>query len=138
MSTFNDQERDAIFAEEAFIVDAQLFLHSLMEEKGISRASLAKEMGVSRARVSQIFSDECKNFTMRLFARAAYALREKPTLHCEYLAAQAEQKEANDLKNLVETSDNVVALWQEAADQSEDECVSSNDQRLAGLRRRAA
>lgn len=73
-------ERAAIFAEEDFVVEAQTFLHSLMEEKGVSRSDLARAMGVSRARVTQIFSDECKNFTVRLLARATHALGETPKL----------------------------------------------------------
>lgn len=66
-----------IYAEEALVINAQGLLHQLMEEKGISRADLARAMGVSRARVTQIFSDECKNFTIRLWARALFALGEE-------------------------------------------------------------
>ncbi|WP_295527196.1 helix-turn-helix transcriptional regulator [Novosphingobium sp. Chol11] len=63
------------------MVDVQSFLHQLMVEKGINRSQLAKAMGVSRARVSQIFSDECKNFTIRLLARAVHALGEVPEIN---------------------------------------------------------
>jgi len=138
MSTTNDRERDAIFAEEAFVVDAQLFLHSLMEEKGFSRADLASAMGVSRARVSQVFSDECKNFTLRLFARAVHALGETPKLDCDYFAEQLQQDQADDLASLIEASPNVFPIWQESGDDGEAECTNSYDQRLAGLRRKAA
>lgn len=72
----------ASYAEEAFVVDVQSFLHHLMVEKGFNRSQLAEAMGVSRARVTQIFSDECKNFTVRLLARAVYALGEKPEIVC--------------------------------------------------------
>lgn len=64
-------------AEEAFVVDVQSFLHQLMIDKGFSRSQLADAMGVSRARISQLFSDECKNFTIRLLARAVHALGER-------------------------------------------------------------
>lgn len=70
----------ASYAEEAFVVDVQSFLHQIMEEKGVSRAQLARAMGVSRARVTQVFSDECKNFTVRLLARAVHALGEAPRI----------------------------------------------------------
>ena len=80
MADIGSKERTAVFAEEDFVVESQIFLHQLMEEKGFSRADLARAMGVTRARVSQIFSDECKNFTVRLLARAVHALGEMPEL----------------------------------------------------------
>jgi transcriptional regulator with XRE-family HTH domain len=80
MADIGSKERAAVFAEEDFVVESQIFLHQMMEEKGMSRADLARAMGVTRARVSQIFSDECKNFTVRLLARAVHALGEKPEL----------------------------------------------------------
>lgn len=111
MTEIDDQERKAIFAEEALVVDAQIFLHTLMEQKGISRADLAKAMGVSRARVSQMFSDECKNFTIRLFARAAYALGEKVELDCDHFRCVREQK----VRRTARQSTNVATLnaWHE-------------------------
>lgn len=73
-------DKDDIFAEEAFVVDVQIFLHNIMLEKGMSRADLARAMKVSRPRITQIFSDDCKNFTVRLLARAMHALGESPEL----------------------------------------------------------
>lgn len=73
----DDRERSRIFAEEEAVVNVQSFLHEIMEEKGISRADLARAMGVSRARVTQLFSDECTNLTLRLLARAMFALNEE-------------------------------------------------------------
>lgn len=75
-----ETERTAIFAEEAAVVEVQSLLHQLMENKGWSRADLARAMNVSRARVTQIFSDECKNLTVRLMARAMTALGEEFTI----------------------------------------------------------
>lgn len=70
-------QRNAVFAEESAVVEVQSLLHQLMEDKGWSRADLARAMDVSRARVTQIFSDECKNLTVRLLARAMTALGEE-------------------------------------------------------------
>lgn len=70
-------ERTAVFAEEAAVVEVQSLLHQLMENRGWSRADLARAMNVSRARVTQIFSDECTNLTVRLLARAMTALGEE-------------------------------------------------------------
>ena len=72
-----EQNERLIFAEEALVVNAQGLLQELLNEKGLSRADLARAMGVSRARVTQLFSDECKNFTIRLWARALFALGEE-------------------------------------------------------------
>lgn len=99
--------RSAIYAEEAFVVDVQSFLHRTMEEKNISRTQLAAAMGVSKARISQIFSDECKNFTVRLLARACHALGEEPRIssgtcdrldRAQHLEEQAES--INSSKNV--------------------------------------
>jgi len=84
MRTDLDKLRNSsVFAEEALVIDVQSFLHSMMEEKGMSRAQLADAMGVSRARVTQMFSAECKNFTLRLLARAFFALGERAELTCD-------------------------------------------------------
>jgi transcriptional regulator with XRE-family HTH domain len=80
--------RNAVYAEEAFVVDVQILLHEIMEEKGITRAELARLMGVSRARITQIFSDDCKNFTIRLLARAMHSLGEEPKISCDYIDKQ--------------------------------------------------
>ncbi|WIA56297.1 helix-turn-helix transcriptional regulator [Sphingobium sp. WTD-1] len=140
MSICPDQERNAVFAEEAFIVDAQIFLHTLMEEKGISRADLARAMGVSRARVSQVFSDECKNFTMRLFARAMFALDEAPRLDCDHFATKAKTNLAQEREEAIQAAANVVPIWFDTNDDETDSeiCLNANDNRLAGLRRKAA
>jgi transcriptional regulator with XRE-family HTH domain len=76
MAENNKRSEQLIFAEEALVVNAQGLLQELMNEKGVSRADLARAMGVSRARVTQLFSDECTNFTLRLWARALFALGE--------------------------------------------------------------
>jgi len=78
MAQKSANEQDAIFAEEALVVEVQGLLHEIMEEKGISRADLARAMNVSRPRITQIFSDDCKNFTIRLLAKAMFALNEVP------------------------------------------------------------
>jgi len=103
--------KSAIFAEEAFVVDVQSFLHHLMEEKGLSRADLAKAMGVSRARVSQIFSDECSNFTVRLLAKAAHAMGETLSLDCEFMRTQREFNRSRAASAHATPKSNVIPLW---------------------------
>lgn len=111
MEEVTAHERELVFAEEALVVDAQLFLHNLMEEKGISRADLARAMGVSRARISQIFSDECKNFTIRIFARAARALGERVEFDCNHFRAARTSKEYKSISG--PEYSNVFPMWEE-------------------------
>ena len=121
-----DYNRSAVFAEEAFVVDVQAFLHQLMEEKQISRSDLAKAMGVSRARISQIFSDDCKNFTVRLLARAMHALGETPRLECEWTDVQAQLTAEKERRDAMKSARNVRALWLDTA-RADDVTVACND-----------
>jgi transcriptional regulator with XRE-family HTH domain len=68
------------FGEEYFIAEVQTYLSEMMEEKGMTRAELARKLGVSRPRVTQMFSDEARNFTLRLLFRSFAALNEHPVL----------------------------------------------------------
>jgi transcriptional regulator with XRE-family HTH domain len=130
MNEIDGQEREAIFAEEALVVDAQVFLHTLMDEKGVSRADLARAMGISRARVTQLFSDECKNFTIRLFARAAHALGERVELDCDHFRCRRTGK----LKRSARQASNVVtpAIWHDLTDK-EVEAVPLTSNRLTSF-----
>lgn len=121
-----DNDRSTVFAEEAFVVDVQAFLYQLMEEKNISRADLAKAMGVSRARVTQIFSDECKNFTVRLLARAMHALGEKPRLACDWSELQAQIAAEHERRQAIENSKNVRKIWWDSA-RLDDPIAACND-----------
>lgn len=68
------------FREEFFVAEAQARLEALMEEKGVTRAELSRKLNVSRARVTQIFSDDASNLTLRLLARSFLALGEVPVI----------------------------------------------------------
>lgn len=132
MNQVVDKEQTAIFAEEAFVVDVQSFLHHMMEEKGFSRADLAKAMGVSRARITQIFSDESKNFTVRLLARAAHAMGESIELDACFLReCRAREAKAKALTTPSRARSNVVPLWSKLNDFEEsDAFYCHTDERL--------
>lgn len=68
------------FKEELFVAEAQARLQMLLEERGVTRAELARKLGVSRARITQIFSDDATNLTLRLLARSFIALGEEPVV----------------------------------------------------------
>lgn len=112
-------KRSVVFAEEALVVDVQAFLHRLMLEKGMSRAQLADAMGVTKARVSQIFSDECKNLTVRLLARAVYALGEEVEITTGSCRRLTESEDQEDRRAIIAASPNVTSLWQ--SDNEEEE-----------------
>jgi transcriptional regulator with XRE-family HTH domain len=68
------------FREEFFVAGVQAQLSRMLDDKGVSRAELARRLDVSRARVSQIFSDEAQNFTLKLLARSFLAVGEEPVV----------------------------------------------------------
>jgi transcriptional regulator with XRE-family HTH domain len=91
------------FREEHFISEIQARLSQIMDEKGVTRAELARRLDVSRARVTQIFSDDCRNFTVRLLARSFLALEEEPVViaRSEYEAlvnSQSSRSNSKDVK----------------------------------------
>ena len=79
-NVFDDIISSDIFREEHFVSEVQARLSELIEDKGISRAELARRLDVTRARVTQIFSDDCKNFTVRLLVRSFLAVGEEPVI----------------------------------------------------------
>jgi transcriptional regulator with XRE-family HTH domain len=78
---------EMIFAEEALVVDVQVAIHTLMLDRGLSRADLARALGVSQARVSQMFSDDANNLTLRTIARIFRVLGQKCRITCDRLEA---------------------------------------------------
>jgi transcriptional regulator with XRE-family HTH domain len=77
---FQGMLQTAEFVEEHFVAESQARLAEMLDEKGVSRAELARKLGVSRARVTQIFADDATNFTLRLLARSFLALDEEPVI----------------------------------------------------------
>lgn len=127
-------EREAIFAEEAFVVDVQILLHKIMEEKGFSRADLARAMNVSRPRITQIFSDECKNLTVRLLARAMHALGEMPELACKLKLDNTSRKLEYKSIDIAVTTDGAQSTWAELEMiDSSDDWRPANDNLFASL-----
>jgi transcriptional regulator with XRE-family HTH domain len=68
------------FREELFIAETQARLSQMLDDKGVSRAELARKLSVSRARVTQIFADDANNLTLKLLARSFIALDEEPLI----------------------------------------------------------
>jgi transcriptional regulator with XRE-family HTH domain len=103
-----------------------------MHEKGITRAQLAEAMGVSRPRITQMFSSECTNLTVRLFARALNAMGEKPEVTCATFRKVKQRQAFADL--LDATRDGVPSwaiTWEHASTPANDHGVIDDDIEVA-------
>lgn len=125
--------------EEGFIVDVQGLLQELMDERGMSRAGLARAMGVSRARVTQLFSDKCTNMTVRVFAQAVHALGDVPAIDAERLRRAREERALASRARSIGASANVYPLWRDSspAEPPAVQACSGDDERLDGIVRAA-
>lgn len=90
---FSEVIGSELFREEYFVSEIQARLSSIMEDKGISRAELARKLGVSRARVTQIFSDDANNFIIRLMFNVFSALEEEPIILTKQEYQRLKEKE---------------------------------------------
>lgn len=128
MSENNSVQRSVVAVEEGFVVEVQSYLQELMNNAGISRSELARRMGVSRARVTQIFSDECTNLTIRLLAKAAHAMGEEPRVESDLTRRLRAAREDEDRQALIHRSGNVVPIWQDtdSTNPADVDCVGSD------------
>lgn len=95
---------EMISAEEALIVDVQVAIHTLMLDLGLSRADLARELGVSQARVSQMFSDDAKNLTLRTIAKIFRVLGQECRITCDRLESILAEDRVENKSDAKETS----------------------------------
>jgi transcriptional regulator with XRE-family HTH domain len=79
IEALNEQEAYALLlAEESLILDTQIAIQSVLNEKGITQADLAQKMGVSESYISQMLGASARNLTLRTVARIMSALGEIP------------------------------------------------------------
>lgn len=64
------------FAIEALVFSVQIALQKAMQKHGVSNKALAERLGMTPARVSQIFSSNGPNLTLKTIARIQHALGE--------------------------------------------------------------
>lgn len=74
-----DADYDAIYAQEAAMVDASELIARALEMSGMTRADLARRLGVSRAEITARLKGE-RNITVRTLAETLHALGEKLVL----------------------------------------------------------
>lgn len=142
MTEHDRTSRSQVAVEESFVVDVQSFLQELMNVRGMNRSKLAEAMGVSRARITQIFSDECTNLTIRLLARAVHALGDEPEVTSRIFRELREKRNEARRAELIQASENVVPLGSAWIDDTverpaSEEACSHQDTRLDALVQRA-
>ena len=74
------QNYDLLLAEEALILDAQIAIQRLLNERGMAQVELARRMGVTESYVSQMLGASARNLTLRTVARVMTALGEIPEI----------------------------------------------------------
>ncbi|WP_417554331.1 helix-turn-helix domain-containing protein [Microbacterium sp.] len=77
-----DTHYDAVYAQEAAMIDASELLATALETSGISRAELARRLGVSRGEITDRLKGE-RNITIRTLAETLHALGERLVLNSE-------------------------------------------------------
>ncbi len=72
----SEGEKEA-FAIEALVFSVQIALQKAMQKHGVTNKELAERLGMSPARISQIFSSNGPNLTLKTIARIQHALGEE-------------------------------------------------------------
>lgn len=72
-----DKNAEAIIAAEGFVADVQFRIQSVLNDRGMTRAELASRLDVSEARVSQMFTAQASNLTLRTVGKVFYAMGEE-------------------------------------------------------------
>lgn len=75
-------EYDAVYAQEAAMIDAAELIARALEASGLSRADLARRLGVSRAEVTARLKGE-RNITVRTLAETLHVLGETLKIESE-------------------------------------------------------
>ncbi len=82
-----DPEYRRLYAIEGLVTDTAELVAQLMEERGVSKAELARRLGKSRAWVTQLLSGRA-NMTIRTIAEVTYALGSEVRLSTRSQASQ--------------------------------------------------
>ena len=75
-------EYDAVYVQEAAMIDASELIARALESSGMSRADLARKLSVSRAEITARLKGE-RNITVRTLAETLHALGERLVLDIE-------------------------------------------------------
>jgi transcriptional regulator with XRE-family HTH domain len=67
-----------LVAEESLILDTQIAIQTILNEREMTQADLARKMGVGESYISQMLGASARNLTLRTVARVMSALGEIP------------------------------------------------------------
>src|SRR5262245_10606179 len=85
------EDYNLLLAEESLILDAQISIQRILNEKNMTQADLARKLGVTESYVSQMLGDSARNLTLRTIARVMTALGETAHLTTKGRAQQFEE-----------------------------------------------
>jgi len=83
---------DLLLAEETLILDAQMTVQRILNEKKITQVDLAGRLGVSESYISQMLGDSARNLTLRTVARVMAALGETPQVTIQRYMAKVPER----------------------------------------------
>lgn len=120
---------ELIDAEEEFLVDVQIAMHALLQIRGLKQRDLAALIGVSEPYVSQLFSSDASNLTLRTLAKVFAALGDKVELSSDILrqkglAGTQIQDGGNALADAADSGNAIMAILSDARRKAS---VFSND-----------
>lgn len=87
-------EDEAVYAQEAAMIDASELIAVALERSGTSRAQLAKDLGISRSEVTARLAGE-RNITVRKLAQTLHSMGMRLELNASPIK-EAEQPVAHD------------------------------------------
>ncbi|WP_413719219.1 helix-turn-helix domain-containing protein [Silicimonas sp. MF1-12-2] len=109
---------EEVYAIEALVFSTQVALQRAMNRKGVSNKELAERLGMTPARVSQIFSTNGPNLTLKTIARIAQALGEDfEFVRKQELRTSLPEEKAKGFRSVVLHINRGLtpAIWQERA-----------------------
>lgn len=81
----NVNDYACVSAQERMVVDVQCSIQKLLNHRGWTQKDLAEALGVSESTVSQLFSDDARNLTLRRLAKIFHVLDDRCWLTSDVL-----------------------------------------------------
>jgi transcriptional regulator with XRE-family HTH domain len=75
---------EELLAQDRLLFMVQTTMQRLLNDQGLKARDLARRLDVSEARISQLFSDDASNMTIKTIARVFHHLNAKPLILSEH------------------------------------------------------
>jgi transcriptional regulator with XRE-family HTH domain len=99
----SNQQYAMLLAEERAIATVQAMAIRLLEEKKLKRTDLAGLLGVSEARISQIFSGDPSNLSIKKAAQLFFAMGEELEFSCKKIDEMNERAQKRNRETAILT-----------------------------------